>query len=597
MSANAHDFEVDGFYYAITSLENRTVAVTCDSARVEFGYMGPIGGYTYSGDIVIPRSVTWNGRTFTVNEIFGEAFYGSELTSLTVPETVDYMYLNSAKIAKLTIEDSEKPLHASSRYQGYPNTGDKYGMASGEIEELYLGRNTPSQMDGSGIKRVTFGKNVTEIPSRMFYRCDITGTLVLPEHISSIGDSAFGNNPNLQEVQAPGVEVIGQYAFQSCERLADVQLPNSKYISYKAFEDCTSLVSFEIARGVSRVGGQVFEGCTGLESVTLPNSIVAFGEDVYSNDQYYEIFAGCTALKSITVNATVPFELEESNFDAMTYVNATLHVPAGSEEAYRNAPVWKNFFNIDGAGATDDNVCSVFLTDPYSSAAGCIVIGEDTVGPLSSVSVQKGETVVLRFVPEVDEYGGYALTMLRVNGEDVLSRVTDNELSIVVDGNLSIEPYWEYVESAPTLLTIRQAENGSVKMEVSEWETYRFYVAPSEGWQIHTVTFNDEDITSRVGEDGLLMLSGIAENSVLSVAFEQKGISVAAVEHSNAKVYGLDGQIVIAGVDSGEPIAIYNEAGMQLRSFRASSNTETVTAEKGHIYIVKLNGRTVKLAL
>ena len=595
MSANAHDFEVDGFYYNITSLANLTVAVTCDSARME-SYLGnPTKGNTYSGDIIIPRSVTWNGRTFTVNEIQEEAFVGSELTSLIVPETVDYMHLGSARITKLTIEDSEKPLHAPLPYQGY--VGPEYEMADGRIEELYLGRNTPSHLMQTGIKKVTFGKNVTEISDQMFDECDITGTLVLPEHIKSIGNYAFQANPNLQEVQAPGVEKIGLRAFQSCERLADVQLPNLKYIGSAAFEDCTSLDSFEIARGVSRVGGHAFEGCTGLESVTLPNSMVSFGEDVYFNDQHNEIFAGCTALKSITVNATVPFDLEESNFDAMTYVNATLHVPAGSEEAYRNAPVWKNFFNIDGAGATDDNVCSVFLTDPYYSAAGCIVIGEDTVGPLSSVSVQKGETVVLRFVPEVDEYGGYALTMLRVNGEDVLSRVTDNELSIVVDGNLSIEPYWEYVESAPTLLTIRQAENGSVKMEVSEWETYRFYVAPSEGWQIHTVTFNDEDITSRIGEDGLLMLSGIAENSVLSVAFEQKGISVAAVEHSNAKVYGLDGQIVIAGVDSGEPIAIYNEAGMQLRLFRASSNTETVTAEKGHIYIVKLNGRTVKLAL
>ena len=590
LGASAHDFEVDGFYYNITSLENLTVAVTCDSARALRD------GGSYSGDIVIPRSVTWNGRTFAVNEVQEAAFAYCTLTSLTVPETVSRLMLcDPLDITKLVIEDSEETLDFSLavRNQGY----SKYAR----IEELYLGRlvNEGYLQDFGhvGLKRVSFGEKVTEINGNMFSGCtELPAELALPEHIRVISGGAFSECTGIEVLSAPGVEQVGVSAFIHCESLRVVEMPHLKVIGDRAFSNCVSLVSYEIPRGVSEIGASAFEGCTGLEAVTIPNSVLFFSRRPFAATGGGRVFAGCAALKSITVNAAVPFELNESDFDALTYVNATLHVPSGSEDAYRNAPVWKNFFNIDGAGATDDTVYSIYLNSLYPDG-GYIEVGGAQIGEREylTVDVPKSGRVTMRFVPPTttDEM---ALSTVTINGEEMLDRVVDNELSLEMTANLSVSIGWS-VEPDPVYLTIRQAESGSMKMEVSEWETYRFYVEPSEGWRIHAVTFNGEDITSSVGADGLLTLSGMAESSVLSVVFEQDGVSVAAVAHSNAKVYGFDGEIVISGVASGEPIAIYNEAGMQLRSFRASGNVETVAAEKGHIYIVKLDGKTVKLAL
>ena len=55
--AFAHDFEVDGIYYNITSSTDKTVGVTCRGSKYN-SYNNE-----YTGSIVIPDSVTYQGVT------------------------------------------------------------------------------------------------------------------------------------------------------------------------------------------------------------------------------------------------------------------------------------------------------------------------------------------------------------------------------------------------------------------------------------------------------------------------------------------------------------------------------------------------------
>ena len=83
MSVSAHDFEVDGIYYNITSQADNTVAVT---------YRGDFSdSYSneYSGEVKIPESVTYSGNTYSVTSIGNSAFRGcSSLTSVEIPNSV-----------------------------------------------------------------------------------------------------------------------------------------------------------------------------------------------------------------------------------------------------------------------------------------------------------------------------------------------------------------------------------------------------------------------------------------------------------------------------------------------------------------------------
>ena len=72
----AYDIEVDGIYYNITSLTDLTVEVTK-------------GDNEYSGDIVIPSTITYKSKTLTVTSIQGWAFNDSfGLTSIVIPNSV-----------------------------------------------------------------------------------------------------------------------------------------------------------------------------------------------------------------------------------------------------------------------------------------------------------------------------------------------------------------------------------------------------------------------------------------------------------------------------------------------------------------------------
>lgn len=75
-SLNANAYEIDGINYSFNS-EKKTATVTSYSSS------------TYSGDIIIPSEVTYDGETYRVTSIGYQAFQGcSGLTSIIIPNTV-----------------------------------------------------------------------------------------------------------------------------------------------------------------------------------------------------------------------------------------------------------------------------------------------------------------------------------------------------------------------------------------------------------------------------------------------------------------------------------------------------------------------------
>ena len=115
------------------------------------------------------------------------------------------------------------------------------------------------------------------------YADKISGSLILPESLTSIPDSAFEYCLNLEDVQIPkSVNNIGDSAFECCSALEQLTIPsNVKNIKDEAFYTCLNLKSVIITEGVSEIGDFAFAACKSLERIEIPKSVKKIGSRVF----------------------------------------------------------------------------------------------------------------------------------------------------------------------------------------------------------------------------------------------------------------------------------------------------------------------------
>ncbi len=138
--ARAYDFQVGGIYY---NLNGEEVTVTYGSDKYSS---------SYSGDVVIPASVTYEGKTYSVTSIGDGAFYScGGLTSIIIPESV---------------------------------------TSIGDEAFSYC----------SGLTSVTISESVTSIGDETFFWCIGLISVTIPASVERLGPGVFSGCTNLEEI-------------------------------------------------------------------------------------------------------------------------------------------------------------------------------------------------------------------------------------------------------------------------------------------------------------------------------------------------------------------------------------------------------------
>lgn len=138
---------------------------------------------------------------------------------------------------------------------------------------------------GKKIGSVVIPEGVTEIGNSAFEGCTQLKSVTLPQSLETIGNAAFSGCSSLTEIVIPdGVTLIYNDAFRDCTALGEITVPGSlTKISPRTFRGCTSLKTAVIQDGVENIGVCAFEDCTALEHVRLPESVKAAQAYVFSN--------------------------------------------------------------------------------------------------------------------------------------------------------------------------------------------------------------------------------------------------------------------------------------------------------------------------
>ncbi|WP_289732917.1 leucine-rich repeat domain-containing protein [uncultured Duncaniella sp.] len=255
----------------------------------------------------------------------------------------------------------------------------------------------------TNLKSLQLPDKIEIIGKDAFSYCEnLSGTINL-NNTKSLGEAAFNHCSAIEEIiMSPYINKIGYSTFSGCSLLTFPALNNIEEISAKAFKDnqCNTLT---LPKKLIYISNDSFSDCQNLTELTIEDSetplyykpfvFVNCTRYVFHNSPLEKIYIGrdfskrnegmdswqilgsVPTLKELTIGKFVK-ELSDINCSLSThlrtieshaitppimneftdeqYATIKVYVNPKALEAYRNAPVWKNFLNINPTSAIDE---------------------------------------------------------------------------------------------------------------------------------------------------------------------------------------------------------------------------------------------------
>ena len=298
--------------------------------------------YSYLTTAVIPETIEYMGTTYDVVGIEEGAFAYSPITSVTIPNSIEYIehgaFSNCYNLTS-TFHSGDLASWCDINFQDWGANPTQYS------HKLYL--NIPGTSYAEEVKGdIVLPNTVDTIPNYAFYGCSGLTSVTIPNSVTSIGHSAFSGCSGLTSVTIPNsVTSIGDNTFADCSGLTSITIPNSvTSIGEDAFEGCSGLTSVTIPESVTEVGDYAFFGCTSLTYLSIPSSVnYQFGWDgsVYYSEGFTSIL-DCPNLKTLIVPAS--FFEPEDEWDYTDVVDDyLLYLPAQLETLVLNNGIVPRF--------------------------------------------------------------------------------------------------------------------------------------------------------------------------------------------------------------------------------------------------------------
>jgi len=366
------------------------------------------GDSPYSGNVIVPSTITLNDSVYTVTQIGTKAFENcSSLQSVTLPSSITSIGLKAfyncynlttiickaitppscgnncfynvpSSVMVYVPNQSVKAYQDASGWRQFSNynsdvCGDNLRWAytdgiltitgSGDMYDYYDYNSSynskykaPWSIYADSITQVVMGNNVTSIGDYAFYKCKNLPTISIGKNVTKIGDDAFCFCSSLVSIVIPvGVDSIGNYAFSDCEGLKSLEVKNSN----------------------ARCGHGILMYCKNIETIIGPADILNY-PNAYIPDLEYQPHTAT----SITITGG---ELDETGCVSITnnYKHLkTLDVSATSNTTLSDE-AFKDCYNLESI-----KLPSQIQYIPYMALAGCVNL-KSVVIPASVVDIDQ----------------------------------------------------------------------------------------------------------------------------------------------------------------------------------------------------------------
>ena len=269
----------------------------------------------YSGDIVIPETVTYDNITYKITSLERGCFEGCWLlTSINL----------SSSITSLE----------SGCFEGC------WSLTSINLPSSITSLGDDCFSDCSSLTSINLPSSITSLGSYCFRGCSRLTSINLPSSITSLGDDCFSSCSSLTSINLPSsITSLGDDCFRGCSRLTSINLPSSiTSLGDDCFSSCSSLTSINLPSGITSLGESCFLLCSSLASIELPSALTSLGENC---------FWECSHLTSMLCLAVEPpncilKEYTDTHNTSLVNNTMSLYVPKESKEKYKQSNAWNS---------------------------------------------------------------------------------------------------------------------------------------------------------------------------------------------------------------------------------------------------------------
>lgn len=263
-------------------------------------------------NVVIKEGITSIGK---------QAFYNrKEIINVSLPESlssIENWAFQSCKSLKSINLNNVTSINVYAFY-GCRNLGKiefnnnkKVSIGAGAfhncgLEEIYISENIKmleTSLGSAGtfsschnLKKITV--NTKYIPLSAFSDCENLSTVMFGDKVETIGNYAFSGTGLSNLVIPENVSTLGESVFSNCINLitADLSKSNITIIDIACFYNCNKLEKIQLPKKLEEIKRRAFYGCKSLPSITIPASVKTI-----ISGEFGEVFCGCINLRKMEV--------------------------------------------------------------------------------------------------------------------------------------------------------------------------------------------------------------------------------------------------------------------------------------------------------